>query len=58
MLLSLVAVLVVGQNVKGGQRWINLGLFQFQPSELGKLLLIIGLAALMVNRRGSLSPAS
>ena len=57
VLLSLVAVLVVGQNVKGGQRWINLGLFQFQPSELGKLLLVIGLAALMVNRRGSLSPS-
>jgi rod shape determining protein RodA len=57
VLLSLVAVLVIGQNVKGGQRWINLGLFQFQPSELGKLLLVIGLAALMVNRRGSLSPS-
>jgi rod shape determining protein RodA len=55
VLLSTIAVLAIGQNVKGGQRWINLGLFVFQPSELGKLLLVIGLAALMVNRRGSLS---
>jgi rod shape determining protein RodA len=56
VLLTLIAVLLIGQNVKGGQRWINLGLVQYQPSELGKLLLVVGLAALMVNRRGSLGP--
>ncbi len=39
-----------------GQRWINLSLFQFQPSELGKLLLIVGLAALLASRRGSWGP--
>ncbi|HVI18944.1 MAG TPA: rod shape-determining protein RodA [Gaiellales bacterium] len=54
VLLSTAAVLLIGQNVKGGQRWINMGLFVFQPSELGKLLLVIGLAALLVNRRGFL----
>ena len=42
--------------MQGGQRWINLGLFQFQPSELGKLLLIVGLAALLASRRGSWGP--
>jgi rod shape determining protein RodA len=33
----LVAVLVTGEIVKGGQRWLNLGLFRFQPSEMIKI---------------------
>ena len=57
VLLSTVAVLVIGTSVQGGQRWINLSLFQFQPSELAKLLLIVGLAALLASRRGAWGPA-
>ncbi len=33
----LVAVLMMGETVKGGQRWLNLGLFRFQPSEMIKI---------------------
>jgi rod shape determining protein RodA len=33
----LVAVLVVGEVGKGAQRWLDLGLFRFQPSEMLKL---------------------
>lgn len=36
-LLMLVAVLVLGEIGKGAQRWLNLGLFRFQPSELMKI---------------------
>jgi rod shape determining protein RodA len=54
---STVIVLVIGTSVQGGQRWINLGVFQFQPSELGKLLLIVGLAALLASKRHVWSPA-
>ena len=36
-LLMLIAVLVLGEVGKGAQRWLNLGLFQFQPSELMKI---------------------
>jgi rod shape determining protein RodA len=36
-ILMLIAVLVAGQIGKGAQRWLNLGLFRFQPSELVKL---------------------
>ncbi|PLX60470.1 rod shape-determining protein RodA [Sedimenticola selenatireducens] len=36
-ILMLIAVLVAGQVGKGAQRWLNLGLFRFQPSELVKL---------------------
>lgn len=35
--LLLVAVLAVGSTGKGAQRWLNLGLFRFQPAEMMKL---------------------
>ncbi len=35
--LMLVAVLIVGAVGKGAQRWLDLGLFRFQPSEIMKL---------------------
>jgi rod shape determining protein RodA len=57
VVLSTAVVLAIGTSVQGGQRWINLGLFQFQPSEFGKLLLILGLAALLSTKRGEWSPA-
>ena len=36
-LMMLVAVLLLGEVGKGAQRWLNLGLFRFQPSELMKI---------------------
>ena len=35
----LILVLLLGEVGKGAQRWLNLGLFRFQPSELMKLAL-------------------
>lgn len=35
--LLLLAVLVMGEIGKGAQRWLDLGLFRFQPSEMSKL---------------------
>jgi rod shape determining protein RodA len=40
----LVAVLLIGVVGKGAQRWLNLWLFQFQPSELMKLAVPLTLA--------------
>ncbi len=57
VLVSCAAVLAVGQSVLGGQRWINLGAFQFQPSELSKLLLTLGLAGLLAGYRSRIAPA-
>lgn len=40
----LIAVLLVGTKVLGAQRWLNLGLFRFQPSEMMKLAVPMMLA--------------
>lgn len=37
--------------VAGANRWIELGFFQFQPSELAKVALILALAALLATSR-------
>ncbi len=41
VVLILGAVLVIGTEVNGATRWINLGFTNFQPSELAKILLIL-----------------
>ena len=43
----LVVVMAVGTEVRGSTRWIDVGFFQFQPSEFGKLLLALFLAGLL-----------
>ena len=40
----LIAVFAVGAVTKGSQRWINLGGFSMQPSEMVKITLILALA--------------
>jgi rod shape determining protein RodA len=44
ILLLLVAVILVGDDNFGSRRWLGLAFFQFQPSELAKLLFIVFLA--------------
>ncbi len=44
MVASLLLVLVTGKTALGATRWIDLGFFQFQPSEFAKLVMIIVLA--------------
>ena len=39
------AVLLVGTEVKGARAWLQFGGIQFQPSEFGKVALILALAA-------------
>lgn len=47
---SLAAVWFYGQITHGAQRWIDLGVFLFQPSELSKLLVILVVAKYMADR--------
>ncbi|HVN66788.1 MAG TPA: rod shape-determining protein RodA [Candidatus Sulfotelmatobacter sp.] len=50
-LLFLAGVLFAGASALGAQRWVQLGPFSFQPSELSKLSLIIVIAAFFSERR-------
>src|SRR5918994_5495877 len=43
-LLGLIAVEIAGQVAMGAQRWLDLGLFQLQPSEVMKIALVMALA--------------
>src|SRR5580693_3316315 len=40
----LVLVFILGRDIRGSSRWINIGSFSFQPSEFMKVFLIIALA--------------
>jgi len=48
--LLLIAVLLVGHTGKGAQRWLNLGLFRFQPAELMKLAIPMSVAWYLSNK--------
>lgn len=50
LIFSILAVLALGHSAKGAQRAISFPLFSFQASELGKVMLILSLAALIVDR--------
>ncbi|MGA9371144.1 MAG: rod shape-determining protein RodA [Solirubrobacterales bacterium] len=50
MIGSIALVLLVGTAVRGSNRWIDLPLFQFEPSELAKILLCVSLAAFVYER--------
>jgi|TARA_B110000090_G_scaffold198572_1_gene237599 rod shape determining protein RodA len=49
-LLLLILVLMVGEEGKGAQRWLNLGIVRFQPSELMKLAVPLLVAAYIAER--------
>ncbi|NKF23864.1 rod shape-determining protein RodA [Solimonas marina] len=50
-LLLLIATLVLGDAAKGAQRWLDLGVIRFQPSELMKLAMPTTVAAFLHTRR-------
>ncbi|HLG69433.1 MAG TPA: rod shape-determining protein RodA [Chloroflexota bacterium] len=50
-LVLLVAVAAIGARSHGAQRWIDVGFFRFQPSELAKLLIILTLAKFFADHR-------
>jgi cell division protein FtsW len=50
-LVMLAGVLLVGQSVNGARRWVSLGPFAVQPSEIAKIALAAWAAALLARRR-------
>jgi rod shape determining protein RodA len=50
MLALIGGVLLVAQTTRGAKAWIELPFFTFQPSEIGKVLLVVALSAFVVAR--------
>src|SRR5262245_32830811 len=48
----MVVVFVAAETVRGSKRWLDLGVIQFQPSELGKVLFVLAIAGFAVDRIG------
>ena len=53
----LLLVLVLGAASHGATRWINIGFFQFQPSEFGEVLFVLAIAGYLTDRGRSQSSA-
>jgi len=54
LFLLLVVLTPIGSSGGGAQRWISLGVFKLQPSELAKPVLVAMLAAFISDKRGYL----
>ena len=48
----------IGKEVRGAQLWVDLGPLQFQPAEIGKVLLVIFLASYLNARKELLAVAT
>jgi rod shape determining protein RodA len=51
----MVIVFALAEEIRGSRRWIDVGPFQFQPSEFGKLFLVIALAGFLAENARRLS---
>src|SRR5918994_3545477 len=49
----MVVVYVAAEAIRGSKRWLDLGVIQFQPSELGKVLFVLAIAGFVVDRVGT-----
>ncbi len=54
LVLLLLVLTPLGTERRGTQAWFQLGPYQFEPSEVAKLALIVTLAAFCANQRGQL----
>jgi rod shape determining protein RodA len=46
----LIAVVFLAGPIRGSKRWLDLGFFRFQPSEFGKVMLVLALAGFLAER--------
>jgi rod shape determining protein RodA len=49
-LLGMLLVFPLAEATRGSKRWIEIGPFQFQPSEFGKLLFVLALGGFLADR--------
>ncbi len=50
VLLGLLLVVFVADQIRGTNRWIEIGFFRFQPSEIGKVLIALVVASFLAER--------
>mgnify|MGYP000930772880 CR=1 FL=1 len=50
MMVSLLAVLFLGDSAKGAQRWVEFGFVRLQPSEFAKVIMIVTMGAFLAKR--------
>ena len=50
----MVVVFVFAEAIRGSKRWIDVGPFQFQPSEFGKALFVLAVAGFLVEHQRQL----
>jgi rod shape determining protein RodA len=48
----MLVVFLAAETIRGSKRWLDLGVIQFQPSELGKVLFVLAIAGFVVDRVG------
>jgi len=48
----MLVIFAAAETVRGSKRWLDLGVIQFQPSELGKVLFVLAIAGFVVDRVG------
>ena len=53
----LVAVMLAGKSTLGSQRWIDLGVFDLQPSEVAKICVVLALARYLADHEDTLDHA-
>lgn len=53
-LVLLIAVFVTGRHIYGARRWLDLGFFNFQPSEMAKIAVLIVGASILSREKGRL----
>jgi len=53
-LMLLALVLLVSRRINGAKSWIDLGVIQFQPSEIAKLALLVWMGSVLAARRNTL----
>jgi rod shape determining protein RodA len=46
----MVLVFAIAEAIRGSKRWLDVGPFQFQPSEFGKVLFVVALAGFLAER--------
>jgi rod shape determining protein RodA len=50
-MILLVATYVLGETRLGASRWLNVGLFSFQPSEISKLILVLSVSSFIYSKK-------